>query len=210
MEEAGDSGLTGELARLGMDPAVTAAALEIDGILQRWRRRFLRREPGQQALADLGLALGLPELDVLMAVAAPASGVCPDEEGEETMVATVAARLGIDPSRASRLLAGLIRRGLVRRAASQRDGRRIIVALTPEGGAIVAQVRRYKLLLMGSFLQGWTAEERAMFLPLLERFSRWSEEVTARRSPALAARVAALAAGGGGDAGPSGQAGPLP
>ncbi len=169
-----DTQLRAGLSRAGIGPPETDAALDLDAILQRWRRRVMKRELGHRALADLGLDLDMAQLDALMAIWAPANefGDAPDGE---TMVGTVASRLGIDPSRASRITADLIRLGLVRRTPSQQDARRAILELTAEGARIVQTVRHYKFLILGNFLKGWTTEEIATFIPLLERFSAWSE-----------------------------------
>ena len=98
-----------------------------------------------------------------------------NQEGGETTVGTVATRLGIDPSRASRLTTELIRKGLVRRGVSQEDARRAILEATTEGDRIVQAVRAFKFYTLGSFLKSWTKEEVSTFLPLLERFSTWSD-----------------------------------
>ena len=190
-----DDTLRAELTDAGIAPQVLDTAIAIDAVLRNWRRRFAKRDLGARAIADLALGIDLPQLDVLMAIHADAREF--DDAEDETMVGTVAARLGIDPSRASRLVADLIRSGHLRRAVSQTDARRTIVQLIDTGAATVAKVRRYKFLIMGSFLQGWTAQEIATFLPLLERFSAWSETGTADASPALARQIARLR-----DAGP--------
>lgn len=169
-----DKDLKRQLTQAGIGDDLTQSALELDAIMQHWRRRVVKRELGQRALADLGLELDLALLDVLMVVWAPANEFGEDPDGD-IMVATVAARLGIDPSRASRLTSELIRLGLVRRSVSQADARRAILELTDEGARIVQAVRRYKFLILGNFLKGWTDEELAAFIPLLERFSAWSE-----------------------------------
>ena len=181
-----DETLKDELEKAGIDRDVSQAALDVDAILQRWRRRVVKRELGHKALNDLDLPLDLPQLDVLMAVHAPVNefGV---EEGE-TMVGTVAARLNIDPSRASRITGDLIKRGFVRRAVSQQDARRAVLELTDEGAAIVEAVRSYKLLLLGSHFRDWTMQEIETFLPLLERFSAWSERADQPPAP-LAAQI---------------------
>ncbi|WP_323766325.1 MarR family winged helix-turn-helix transcriptional regulator [Marinovum sp.] len=169
-----DDDLKRLLAQAGIDADLSQPALELDAIMQHWRRRVVKRELGQRALADLGLELDLPLLDVLMVVWAPTSDF-DDTDAGEVMVSTVATRLGIDPSRASRLTSELIRLGLVRRAVSQEDARRAKLELTEAGGCIVQAVRRYKFLILGNFLAGWTEAELATFIPLLERFSAWSE-----------------------------------
>jgi len=185
------------LNRAGIEPSAVDSALEIDAVMQQWRRRWHKRELGASALRHLQLSdrLDLAQLDVLMAIWAPSREFrC--KEGQETMVSTVAERLGIDPSRASRLVSELIPKGLARRAVSQQDARRTIVELTEDGKMIVRAVRRYKYLLMGDFLSGWSQEERDTFLPLLARFSKWTEEApgvgSERFSDELAALVASL------------------
>lgn len=178
-----------DLIAAGIAPEVLDPAIAIDAVLQTWRRRFAKRELGARAIADLALDIDLAQLDVLMAIHADAREF--DDGAGETTVGTVAARLGIDPSRASRLIADLIRTGHVRRAVSQTDARRTIVVLSDSGATTVEKVRRYKFLIMGSFLQGWTAEEITTFLPLLERFSVWSE-TSGTPSPELADRIARL------------------
>ncbi|MGR3464985.1 MarR family winged helix-turn-helix transcriptional regulator [Limimaricola sp.] len=186
-----DEELIGDMARAGIDPEVTRAALAFDAVLQRWRRRVRTRELGHRALAELGLPLDLAQLDVMIAIRAPANEFGDDPE-DETMVSTVAQRLNIDPSRASRIVSDLIARGFAERAASQSDARRSIVALTASGRAIVEAVRRYKFLLLGGFLSDWTPEERETLLPLLERFSHWSESGATRDEEDLGDRIADL------------------
>ena len=169
--------MTDFLARAGIDRRVTAAALDIDAVLQRWRRRMTKRELGSSALRALGLdsEVDLAQLDVMIAIWAP-SNEFGDGKTQETMVSTVAERLRIDPSRASRLVSDLIAKGLARRAVSQHDARRTIVELTRRGKSIIIAVRHFKFLVMGEFLSGWTEEEIATFLPLMERFSAWTDE----------------------------------
>ncbi|MDO6730888.1 MarR family transcriptional regulator [Marinovum sp. 2_MG-2023] len=169
-----DTDLKRLLAQADIGEDLSQSAFELDAIMQHWRRRVVKRELGQRALADLGLDLDLALLDVLMVVWAPSNEFADSPEGD-VMVSTVATRLGIDPSRASRLTSELIRLGLIRRAVSQEDARRAVLELTPEGAQIVQAVRRYKFLILGNFLKGWSPEELATFIPLLERFSAWSE-----------------------------------
>ncbi|WP_210310540.1 MarR family winged helix-turn-helix transcriptional regulator [Devosia pacifica] len=161
------------------NPAMVAAQ-QIDAVMQNWRRRIAKREVGHAALRDLGISLDLPQLDVLTAIAGPQPEFL-TVEGEETMVSTVAQRLGIDPSRASRLVAEMVQSGYAERAVSQADSRRTILRLTKAGQSIVDAVRGYKFLLMGDFLSEWSEEDRKQFLPLLKRFSEWSEDIDRRR-----------------------------
>ncbi|MFA5581331.1 MAG: MarR family transcriptional regulator [Paracoccaceae bacterium] len=160
--------------RMGIPADTVRAVGEIDAILQRWRRRISKRELGHKALRDLGIDLDLPQLDVLMAIRAFA-GEFSDDMGDETMVSTIAMRLGIDPSRASRLVAELIRLGYAERSVSQSDARRTLLDLSPLGQGVVRVVRHYRFLVLGEFMHDWSSEEIALFVPLLERFSNWSD-----------------------------------
>lgn len=180
------------LGRAGISAPAVAAMARIDAVLQRWRRRAARRELGQIALADLGIDLDLPALDVLFAIEGAESEFGEAAAGETT-VGAVAERLSIDPSRASRIVAEMVERGYARRGVSQADARRAVVTLTRQGGAAVEAVKEYKALLMGDFLSEWSEEELAAFLPLLDRFSAWSDDIGTRRDK-FDAEIAGIAA----------------
>jgi len=157
------------LAGRRKDPDLAEALLRIDTVSQTWRRQMHKRELGHRALRALELDIDLAHVDVLFAVAS--SSETNDET--ETMVSTVAERLMIDPSRASRLVAEMVNEGYARRAVSQRDARRTILELTPAGQAIVDAVHKFKWLLLGEFFSGWSKDDIAVFVPMLERYSNW-------------------------------------
>ncbi|WP_232830700.1 MarR family winged helix-turn-helix transcriptional regulator [Tropicimonas sp. IMCC34011] len=183
-----------DLAAMGIDPRLTRAARDVDTVLQNWRRRVNRRELGHHALRDLGLPLELAQLDA-MAVICPPGGAAGQDDAGEIMVATVAQRLGIDPSRASRIAGELIRLGLAERAVSQEDARRTVLRATLDGSRVVEAVHAYKLLVLGDFLKSWTADEIATFLPLLDRFSTWADnsgKMAAERDTEVAGLRASL------------------
>lgn len=193
------SGCSKELAdfldKAGIDSRSTEAALDIDASLQQWRRRINKRELGTAALDAFGLndELDMALLDVLFAISPPLNEFW-DEDDDETMVSTIATRLRIDPSRASRLVSDLISKGLAQRSVSQRDARRTIVELTPRGEAIVNVVRRFKFLVMGDFLSSWTDEEIAAFVPLMARFTAWTNDAGRAWRDRFASEVAELSA----------------
>lgn len=178
------------LQRVGIDRASAEAVMEIDTLLQRWRRRAMKRELGTRALVDLGIELDLAQLDVLAAIEGP-----PLDQGEpqqEVMVSTVAERLNIDPSRASRIVSDLVEQNYARRAVSQMDARRTIIELTERGTAIVDAVRAYKFLVMGNYLSQWDAAELAAFVPMLKRFGQWMDGIDPATEK-YAAEIAVLA-----------------
>ncbi len=171
---SGDIDVNALLREAGIDTRTIEAVVSIDALLQNWRRRAVKRELGHKALLDLNIGIDLAQLDVLFAIEAPAQEFG-ELGGGETMVASVAERLGIDPSRASRLVAEMVELGHARRAVSQADARRAIIELTASGQAIVTAVRTYKFLIMGDFLGDWSAEELDHFVPLLRKFGKWPE-----------------------------------
>ncbi len=65
-----------------------------------------------------------------------------DEADGQATVGSVAEQLGVDPSAASRMVSELISPGFVERLASQRDGRRTVLRLTPDGVALRDRYRR--------------------------------------------------------------------
>lgn len=180
------------LSMNGSDAEMAEALLRIDAVAQNWRRQIHKRELGHRALKALGLDIDLPQLDVLFAIAGP-NFLSEANGDDETMVSTIAERLLIDPSRASRLVAEMVNLGYARRVASQRDARRSILELTPAGEAVVDAVHRYKWLLLGEFFSGWSKADIDAFVPLLERYSSWmrSSEHTEDK---LAGEVGKLAA----------------
>lgn len=187
------------LDKSGHDAGLAEALMRIDAVAQNWRRKMHKRELGHRALAALGLDIDLAQLDVLFAIAAPHYEFESNAEAE-TMVSTVAERLMIDPSRASRVVAEMVNAGYVRRAVSQKDSRRTVLELTAAGDAIVTAVHSYKWLLLSEFFAGWSDEDLAVFVPMLERYSDWmstsesSEEKFADQIGDLANSIAAARA----------------
>src|SRR5687767_14098918 len=119
-----------------------AAARALFGLGRTFARQSVRdqlREPSGRAV-ELSRVLIVQAVDE--GVTAPAEGdSTPDEGGSgpggEVTVGTVAERLGIDPSTASRLVADATRDGYLARSASARDGRRACLTLTEAGRELV-------------------------------------------------------------------------
>ncbi len=164
--------LRGLLERNGYEEHLADALLRVDTVAMAWRRRLHKRELGARAIEALSLDIDLAQLDVLFAIAA--SHLPPDLGGDgETMVSSVAERLLIDPSRASRVVAEMVNAGYARRAVSQKDARRTIIELTAAGQAVVDAVHGYKWLLLATFFEGWDKKELETFVPMFERYAEW-------------------------------------
>ncbi|MNL40728.1 MarR family protein [compost metagenome] len=96
--------------------------------------------------------------------------------GGEVTVGAIADVMRLDPSRGSRLVAELVTQGLLRRDASQADGRRSIVVRTELGDQLMAQVDATKRRLLASMLDGWSEEELNVFAGLFDKFVSKFEE----------------------------------
>ncbi|WP_338774739.1 MarR family transcriptional regulator [Nocardia vulneris] len=82
----------------------------------------------------------------------------------------LAAALGVDQPRASRLVAQAVSLGLLERTADQRDGRRSVLRLTADGDRAIAAAEAGRRSAMAAAMADWTAAERAEFARLLSRF----------------------------------------
>ncbi|MBA9001468.1 MarR family winged helix-turn-helix transcriptional regulator [Thermomonospora cellulosilytica] len=126
----------------------------------------IRRGQRRGVLAELAGAgsAGRAVFDVLDVIEAAEAG------GEAATVGTVAAALGVDQPRASRLVSAAVDAGLVRRVADQADGRRALLERTGEGRALTERVHEHRRRVFAAAMAGWTDAERAEFARLLGRF----------------------------------------
>ena len=110
---------------------------------------------------------------------APASGrdlsrnlvlnVVADAPGEMT-VGGLAAEMGVAQPVASRTVAACIADGLLRRAASQADGRRTVLELTDRGDAERTRFATEQRAAFEDITAAWSPEERTRFAQLLVRY----------------------------------------
>ncbi|MBX5158240.1 MULTISPECIES: MarR family winged helix-turn-helix transcriptional regulator [unclassified Rhizobium] len=122
-----------------------------------------RRLIGRLAIQSAAPGLELSHLDVLDAVrrAKPAG---------EVTVGMIAEMLRIDPSRASRVVADMVGRNVLRREASQADARRIVVVMTEVGQNLLAEIVAQKLAIISEIVSDWPEQDVARFAMLFERF----------------------------------------
>ncbi|GHJ33962.1 MarR family winged helix-turn-helix transcriptional regulator [Streptomyces hygroscopicus] len=125
---------------------------------------------------------------------APASGkdlsrnlvlnVIADAPGELT-VGGLAAEMGVAQPVASRTVAACIADGLLRRTASQFDGRRTVLELTEHGEAERDRFAAEQRKAFQEITAAWSPEERVQFARLLVRYgadaTAWSRKQATRR-----------------------------
>ncbi|MBP9234909.1 MAG: winged helix-turn-helix transcriptional regulator, partial [Hyphomonadaceae bacterium] len=148
------------LLDLGLSPVAAQATMDIDAVMSEIRRSMNKRELGRAALRDLALPLDTADLDILNALDG-----CSSHSGEVT-VGFVAERLSVDPSRASRIVADAVDKGIVRRVASQSDSRRIVLELTQTGLAYALAIRKYKWKVFADALDQWSEKDLVTFARL--------------------------------------------
>ena len=102
-------------------------------------------------------------------------------DGAEVTVGMVAELLGVDPSVGSRMVSDNIKAGYLRRAASQQDGRRTVLELTPEGAELMARFRRHQREAFEYITADWSQRDRLEFARLMLRYVDALAELRNRR-----------------------------
>lgn len=130
------------------------------GLIETHRR--LVRELEVELLAGHGLSLSALELLGRMAEAGP----------EQLGLSTLAAQTGLSLSRVSRLVDGLVARGLVNRRSSDRDGRAKTACLTDTGTVLLRQAQATHFAgVERRFFDRLTSEQIAALVGILDRLS---------------------------------------
>jgi DNA-binding MarR family transcriptional regulator len=143
--------------------------VHIGQVMTRMRLLVGRRLIGRLAVQNVAPGLELSHLDVLDAVRRA-------ETAGEVTVGAIAEILRIDPSRASRIVAEMVTRGVLRRKASQADARRIVVVITALGRKLVAEIKAQKLAVVQRVVQDWPAADVEAFATFFDRFIRGYEQ----------------------------------
>jgi DNA-binding MarR family transcriptional regulator len=143
-----------------------AAILRIDRAMVRIRRSQTRRTIGRLMERELGTRFDMAHSFVVDALDEARSSV-----GEEPSVGTVAEYLGVDPSRASRMVADALRGGYVKRVASQADGRRMHLELTGAGRKLLRTASRFRRHFFSKAMESWPHRDCVEFARLLTKFT---------------------------------------
>ncbi|MFB6617967.1 MarR family winged helix-turn-helix transcriptional regulator [Streptomyces sp. NPDC085524] len=102
------------------------------------------------------------------------------DEAREVTVGGVAEHLGADPSVASRMVSDCISAGYLIRAASQQDGRRTVLHLSPEGRDLMARFRRHQRAAYDYITADWPEQDRLDLARLMLKYVA-SQEALRRR-----------------------------
>ncbi|MFN7091348.1 MAG: MarR family winged helix-turn-helix transcriptional regulator [Allorhizobium sp.] len=136
--------------------------------MTRMRLLIGRRFIGRMALQRIGTGLELSDLDAIGVIKRIGSQ-------QEVTVGTIAEQLRIDPSRGSRIVADLVKQGLLERAASQEDGRRSLVRVTAAGRKVLDEIEAIKRETITEATAGWSDADVETFGRLYARFTEGLE-----------------------------------
>lgn len=150
-------------------PNRAADITRISSIMARMRLLIGRRYIGRLAISRAGAGLELSHLDILSLVRRLS-------RTQEVTVGALAEQMRLDHSRVSRVVADLVKRGVLRREASQEDARRTLVGLTDEGVAWLDRMNEVKHEVIGQILSDWSHEDLDRFAELYERFVQKFEQ----------------------------------
>jgi DNA-binding MarR family transcriptional regulator len=136
--------------------------------MTRMRLLIGRRFIGRLALKRMGTGLELSDIDAIGVIKRVGNQ-------QEVTVGTIAEQLRIDPSRGSRIVADLVKQGLLERAASQEDGRRSLIKVTEAGRRVLDEIEMIKQETIAEATAGWPAEDVEIFGRLYLRFTEGLE-----------------------------------
>jgi DNA-binding MarR family transcriptional regulator len=154
---------TADLVRSHAEDTAASGVEAISDALSRMRLMIGRRILGRLMISKSAPDLDLSHLDVIEAVKRSTA------ESEAT-VGAVAEMMRVDHSRASRLIADLVQRGILQRTVSQADARRSVVELTQEGEAFKRDMQAVKRRVLESVVANWSKQDVDHFARLFPRF----------------------------------------
>lgn len=158
-----------KIARNRTQPLEDDSVESVRRALVSLRRLFQRKDLAEQWAAAYGDTeqLDYASLRLLDAVQACEASA---PSGQGATVGDVARILGLDPSRASRVVAAAVANGCVGRRAVQGDGRKMVLEVTNTGQSMLTKGREVTRARIAMALDGWAATDRRRFNRLLARF----------------------------------------
>ncbi len=128
--------------------------------------RVFTRMPRRELLA--APSRDTPDLSAILLVQATEDA---EHDGAPATVGTLATRLGIDPSTASRLVAQAERAGYLQRTRQGSDGRVVSLELTDAGRILGGEAARYQRAVYDAVTKDWSETDRATFARLFAGFA---------------------------------------
>ncbi|GAA3854387.1 MarR family winged helix-turn-helix transcriptional regulator [Celeribacter arenosi] len=157
------------LADKGFSPDAISALLGLDVALFQWRRIAEKGDFKGKVLDGIEEKLEPALLQGLLSIAQISAGIGRPEPQDPT-IGMVADLMAVDPSRASRIVSGLVERGFVERRVVQEDARKSILVMTPKSHKFLGDFTAQKWRILSGVFEGWDEEELRIFSSLFIRY----------------------------------------
>ena len=157
------------LEAAGFSEVVAQALLALDTDNFHYVRRMMKGDVPQSLMEELGAGLEATQFHALSSILRIKGGY--GRAPQEATVGLLAEEMAIDPSRASRIAADLVERGLLTRAVSQEDGRRSVLVPTEAAWALMDGFLRAKWQRTMKLFATWPEAEILSFARLFGRYT---------------------------------------
>lgn len=164
-----------EIASAGFSDRAAEALLSLDGDHFLFVRRVMKGDVPHNLMAELDAGVEATQFHALSAIMRIQFGYG-RPSGQEVTVGLLAEEMTLDPSRASRIAADLVERGLIERAVSQEDGRRSVLVPTAAAGALMEAFLRAKWQRTIKLFATWSEADIVTFSTLFARYSAGMRE----------------------------------
>lgn len=158
----------------GHAPDVVDALLSVDSDHFHFVRRVMKGDVPQSLMDEVNAGLEATQFHALSAILRIRGGDA--RPPVEATVGLLAEELALDPSRASRIAADLVDRGLLQRAVSQEDGRRSVLVPTEAAWALMQAFLDAKWQRTLKLFAHWSPEDIVTFARLFRRYAEGMRE----------------------------------
>lgn len=162
------------LETAGFSQEAAAALLMLDADHFHYVRRVMKGDVPQSLMEELDAGLEPTQFHAMSAILRIQGGF--GRVAAEATVGLLAEEMALDPSRASRIAADLVERGLLVRAVSQEDGRRSVLVPTDAAWALMDGFLRAKWQRTMKLFAAWPAEDIVTFARLFGRYTEGMQE----------------------------------
>lgn len=157
-----------------LEAAQALVAFDVENFA--YMRRVKKGDVPKSLAEEAGVTLEPLQFHALGAIARLASGFGPAGPADVT-VGLLAEEMQVDASRASRIAADLVDKGLIARAVSQEDGRRAVLVPTEAGYALLQAFLRAKWRRWSLMFRDWSAEDLQALARLFRRYNEGMREI---------------------------------
>lgn len=153
----------------GFSEDAAIALLSFDADHFHFVRRVMKGDVPQSLMDEIDAGLEATQFHALSAIMRIRSGY--GRTAQEATVGLLAEEMALDPSRASRIAADLVERGLLARAVSQEDGRRSVLVPTEAAWSLLDAFLTAKWQRTMKLFSAWSEEDILTFSRLFSRYT---------------------------------------